>query len=70
MKINWPKIRIDIPSPIKDLERLTRQLGISQGIEESVIEQLAQQLAGGSIPVWQLRDLARVCSRAATLKES
>jgi hypothetical protein len=70
MKINWPKIRISVPDFVGDLERLARQLGVSGQLEEQIIEEQAQKLAGGNILSWQLRLLSRVCLRAAVIKDS
>lgn len=69
LKIRLPKIRIEVPSAIKDAERLIRQLGISSLIEEPAIESAAQELAKSSLPSWQLKALARVATRAAQIKD-
>lgn len=70
MKINWPKIRISVPNFVGDLERLARQLGVSDQIEEQFVEEQAQKLAAGNILSWQLKLLSRICLRAAAIKES
>lgn len=70
MKINWPKIRISVPNFVGDLERLARQLGVSDQIEEQFVEEQAQNLAAGNILSWQLKVLSRICLRAAAIKES
>ena len=71
MKINWPKVRlpkVSVPDPVRDLERLARQLGISQSIAADGIEQVAWELAKSELPAWVLSALARACSRAAAIK--
>ncbi len=70
MKINWPKIRISVPDFVRDLERLARQLGVSDQLEEQLVEEQAQKLAAGNILSWQLKMLSRICLRAAAIKES
>ena len=68
MKLRLPTIRIEIPSPIRDAERLLRQLGITQQISEQVEEQAAQELAKGNLKPWELESLSRIAKRAATIK--
>ena len=66
--MRWPKIRIEIPSPIKDAERLIRQLGLTQQVGEQIDEQAAQELAKGSLKPWELDALGRIAHRAAEIK--
>ena len=69
MKIRLPKIRIEVPSIVRDLERVARQIGLSKPIEETAIEAAARELAGGSLLAWQLRMMSRICDRAAEIKD-
>jgi hypothetical protein len=70
MKIRFPKIRIEVPSVVRDLERVARQVGLSRPIEEAAVQSAARELAGGSLLAWQLRTMARICNRAAEIKEA
>lgn len=67
-KIRLPKIRIEVPSAIKDAERLIRQLGLTGTIGEQLEEQAAQELAQGSAEAWHLEALSRIAKRAAQVK--
>lgn len=68
MKLRFPTIRIEIPSPIRDAERLFRQLGLTQQVGDQIEEQAAQELAKGSLKPWELEALGRIAKRAATIK--
>ncbi len=70
LRIRLPKIRIEVPSAIKDAERLVRQLGVFTSVEEQVEEQAAQELAKGSLLSWQLRSAGRIFVRAAQIKDA
>ena len=66
--MKWPKIRIDLGQPARDVERLVRQLGLTQQVSDQIEEQAAQDLAKGSLKPWELEALGRITKRAATLK--
>lgn len=68
--IRLPKIRIEVPSAVKDAERLVRQLGLSAQIEVQAEEQLAQEMAKGNLLSWQLKSLSRIALRAAQIKDA
>jgi hypothetical protein len=70
MTFKFPKIRIEVPSAIKDAERLIRQLGLTGKVGEQLEEQAAQELARGNSGAWHLEALSRIAKRAAEIKRA